>query len=475
MKKKEIQIFDEYVKKSLVENLKKICENVAHKEFFEREKKTSIVENLIAKDVSMSYVGFFYESEFVYSLLKISSINKIYSFDSLASIATNIIKNLYTKRKVNSTDLVDKVLLDFVPIEDIHEEIEQLEGFLLDNKNIKDWIMLSPLFGVGFQGKNELSIGACKIFILDDEKQKRFVEKEEKKDFDLSLILGSSPRFIKGNAYLETTAFGYHGGVFEKSKVVEEAEEKIKKCYSILKLIVKIFKLKRKGWLSFVHPNYWFYVYEEGNEKNGTYCNMDEELIIARGTYDITEDYMEKFINNYPYESINRLLINVNPNQIERRILRALEWFSSGFSEKNESHRYIQYCVALESLLGKQEPLSPLTVEIAERVAFLWTNDVNKRVSIKSDFRNKIFSLRGRILHSGHSIKDEELEYLSKLERAVVVSIVQILKQTKTIKNDNELSLFFDHERFFPRPSPEYFKQLDEIKKSLDSIQKKEQ
>lgn len=465
----------EQLKRSIAENLKKTFANISHKEFLEKDKKSIALENFPDENISISLDGFFYESKIVSSLLKTSSLKDIFSRGSLWNLVSDIAKKIYEKRKISSADLKDKTLMDFIKEDDIYEEIDKFEAILFDKKNIKNWKILLPLSGVVLKDINEVDIGDCNIFILDEEKHKKFANKKKEINYGVSFFWGISPSFETGGTYLETSSFGYHGTSFERSKVVEDAEEKIRKCYSILKIIIKLFKLKSKSWFPVVRPNYWRYIYEEGNERKGTYRCLDEQIVIGEGTYTITRDQIEKLKKNYPFETFNKLLVNKSPNQIEQRILRALEWFSSGFDEKNESHQYIQFCVALESLLGKKDPFSHLTIELAERVAFLWTRNMNKRIRIKSDFKKNVFSLRGKILHGGYSLRSEDFDCLNKLERAVVISMIQILRNVETIKNDNDLDSFFDQERFYPSSSlsPEMLKEMEDIiSKRLEDIKK---
>ncbi|MFW9851818.1 MAG: hypothetical protein ACFFDS_02660 [Candidatus Thorarchaeota archaeon] len=473
MVKEKGQIFNKELKNRIIENLKKVCANIAHKEFFERENKPIALENYPDKDLSITYEGFLCESEIADSLLKIASLKKIYSSSSLMSLVSDIIKRIYESKKILSDELKNKALLSFVQEEDITKELMQFEKNLIDKKNVKNWKILSPLFGIWPSDINELNIGNCRIFILDKERQEKFGK--EKEDFAWSLPLffgGSIPKIIAGNTYLETSAYGYHGGLFERSKIIEEAEINIRKCYFVLKIIIKLFQLKREIDFPFIHPNYWYYVFEDGKEKEGTYSHFEEELVIGKGSYKITKDQIEIFKNNYPFDKFNKLLLNKNPNQIEKRILRALEWFSTGFNEKNASHQFIHYCVALESLLGKKDLFTPLTVELAERVAFLFTRKINTRIRIKSDFRKNIFTLRGKLLHGGYSLSDIDLTHLRILERAVVISIVQILSKVDTIKNDDELAYFFDQERFYPSLTPKELKEIEDVKKDIDKISK---
>ncbi len=81
--------------------------------------------------------------------------------------------------------------------------------------------------------------------------------------------------------------------------------------------------------------------------------------------------------------------------------------------------------------------------------------------------------MRGKILHGGYSLKSEDFDYLNKLENAVVISIIQILRQVEKIKNINDLDSFFDQERLYPSLTPKELREIEDIRKELKDISKK--
>jgi len=460
---KEKQLFKEY--------LDKILSDIAHNDYFDKNKKVIGLNDWIDKEISIGQSGFFYFLRLSEYLSKTRFVDKNYSNSSVSGILKNVIKQIHKKLKLSSKKLKEKVLSDYIEKDTLEKEIEKIESFLNANENIKKWTIIAPFYEIGLKGIDSINIGKCNVFIMDEERKKKFIDKEN--EYSSFFPFSDKPAINEGSVYMETSSIGYHGGKFEASKVSNEAIKNFKDCQAAFKLIVRLFKIKSKYWLPWTNSYYWCYVYAENNEKSGSNIHIGDELIFSKETFDITKEHIEKFRKSYPFENINKLLINVNPSGIEKRILRALEWFSSGFSETNISHKFIQYCVSLDSLLGKKDIHTPVSIALAEKVAFLMTKNKTDRIKWRNYIKTKILGLRGKVLHSGHSLTTDDMDTLYTLESAVIFSIVQILRKIDTVKNDKDLDDYFDNERFFPSPSPEMIKQLEETRKEINSISKK--
>lgn len=463
-KKSENIIISIEIKKQIKDLLYKILGNTAHKIYFEKNEKPTPFVDVVEKDITIGIPGLVSIDKLIQALLKIKEIKNNCSIPSLYFILTRVLNNIYENQKVSSEQLKEKVLLEFTEEDIIEKEIEDIEKIL--NDGIKKWNILSPLQSIQLKDINELFFGKCRIFVMDKVRKEKLQGTRPDK-FSLIPFLGEELTFFEGSVYIETTLTGYHGNRFETSKVVRETNENFSKCLAVLKIITRLFEIKGKPWLSFARPFYWIYLYEEGKESSGQTINAGETLHFSNENYTISKDHIEKFRASYPYENLNKLLLTKGVNEVERRILRALEWFNSGFSEENDSHKYIQYCIALESLLSYSDVFTVSSNEIAERVAFLWTKETSKRIMIKKDFKKNIFRIRARLLHGGFSLREEDYGYLKKLEKAIIISVIKITSEIDNLKTNEDLTKYFDWERFYPQPDPEFLKELAETAKKI--------
>jgi hypothetical protein len=88
-------------------------------------------------------------------------------------------------------------------------------------------------------------------------------------------------------------------------------------------------------------------------------------------------------------------------SDLERRIMRAVAWFSQAVSARERTDRFLKLVIALDSLLGGG-PGEDGGTQVAERLAFLLDPDVERRKAIKKRAKG-YFKLRGPLAHGSRA------------------------------------------------------------------------
>ena len=119
---------------------------------------------------------------------------------------------------------------------------------------------------------------------------------------------------------------------------------------------------------------------------------------------------------------IVRMILNSNDDYAER-IKTASLWYLEGYCAESDTFKFIDYTIAVESLLGpepkdrkKDKENIPLTQTLSDRFGFSLGESLKDRFKIRKEFK-RIYNIRSRIVHSGKVIlnKDDN-EHLNKLE-----------------------------------------------------------
>lgn len=143
------------------------------------------------------------------------------------------------------------------------------------------------------------------------------------------------------------------------------------------------------------------------------------------------EYYFSKENGNFQIWS---MLIKKQRNELETRIIRAINWLGLSIMEKNNDVACTEIAFSLESLLKLNEQQSPITSSIqgqmSEMIAFICGKNLEERKKIIKDFK-AFYSYRSSIVHGGES--KEEGEYLKYFYMAKDVLI-------KILVNNNYLS-----------------------------------
>ena len=90
-----------------------------------------------------------------------------------------------------------------------------------------------------------------------------------------------------------------------------------------------------------------------------------------------------------------------NPNDIEKRLLKAIDWVGKGLKETDNSKGFIQLMFAIEALLNyrKGEIIEPsILSKVSEFIAFTLGEDYLTRIELEKEFKN-LYGIRSAIAH----------------------------------------------------------------------------
>lgn len=135
--------------------------------------------------------------------------------------------------------------------------------------------------------------------------------------------------------------------------------------------------------------------------------------------------------------------------QLDKRILKSIEWISLSVNEANNDVACTEIAIAFESLLKVSESGSPISsgikIQISETVAFLVGNAFEERIELAEKFK-KIYNFRSAIVHGKDINKaGDYFEYLYMFKDVVTAiltkksfrecdSFEQIYEKIKKIK-----------------------------------------
>ena len=112
-------------------------------------------------------------------------------------------------------------------------------------------------------------------------------------------------------------------------------------------------------------------------------------------------------------------------SKLEDRIVTALSWAGRANVEVRPEQAFIFYTVALESLLGKENPGPGVMARIPMRLTHLLGGDRVRRKALHEDVK-RLYNLRNAIVHAGDSIdlQDADLEDIRHLTNYALTSML---------------------------------------------------
>lgn len=174
-----------------------------------------------------------------------------------------------------------------------------------------------------------------------------------------------------------------------------------------------------------------------GEENSNIYWGSHPPLI-KRLCFEDAEDFM--LDEEYGNMQLWRIYDKKNKNEVETRIVNAVNWIGMAIAEKNNSIALTQAVFAIESLLQRQTKgeifNKSIVASIAEDIAFLLGRDFEERKKYENEFK-EIYCIRSKIAHGKCSdITDYQVLDVINIAKLLVQELIvnPIFKDASTMQ-----------------------------------------
>jgi hypothetical protein len=144
------------------------------------------------------------------------------------------------------------------------------------------------------------------------------------------------------------------------------------------------------------------------------------------------------------------LITKPKKNEIERRLLNAIEWIGKAVDDKDPSKSIVQYVFALESMLQSKERdfISPsILSQIGDWLALIIADSVQDRKAILKHFKD-IYSIRSAVAHGAtKQISLDDLAIAMQLSKRLTMAFL-VTKPYCDITSMEQLSTHFTDLKF---------------------------
>ena len=158
-------------------------------------------------------------------------------------------------------------------------------------------------------------------------------------------------------------------------------------------------------------------------EKTSSAHSGGHSPMVKRLRFEDAEDFMLN--EEYGNLQLWQIYDKKDKNEVETRIINAVNWIGMAIAEKNNSIAFTQAVFAIESLLQRQTKgeifNKSIVASIAEDIAFLIGRDFEERKKYEKDFKD-IYSIRSKIAHG----KSSEITAYQVLD---VINMAKLLVQ----------------------------------------------
>jgi len=145
------------------------------------------------------------------------------------------------------------------------------------------------------------------------------------------------------------------------------------------------------------------------------------------------------------------LINKSNHNEIEERILRAIEWIGMAIDEPTPTISFIQCVFAVECLLKyeKKETINKsIVAQISEYIAFIVGKNKENRKEIDKKFKD-LYALRSKIAHGNNTDElDNELQEIIWLTKQIVINLL-LKPELREIESMEKLRDWIEDMRYF--------------------------
>ncbi len=298
----------------------------------------------------------------------------------------------------------------------------------LKTEKISTYKVFRPIFGINIaKSKTPITLGPYKIY---DTKAHADQLKIDMADMNETLLDGVNVHHL---VCVNTLAR-------ESNKAIEIANALFERFESIMRFILGSRTKRFDVGIIYVRGysrNSAFVVSEDG--KASSYHGQDgmNEPIPIDDAY---------FVNSgMGFDRIWQCLASTSINEIEKRLLLALEWIGQSLNENAPASAFLKSAIALEVLFTHNEKSlinTSILAQISENVAMLLGTDIQSRQKFEAEVK-RLYSLRSSIAHAGNSDVDQaDLDAIQNIARQIVVKILTT-ESLKTITSIADMYKYF--------------------------------
>ncbi|PEO24939.1 hypothetical protein COL24_00905 [Bacillus toyonensis] len=333
-------------------------------------------------------------------------------------------------------DIEDEIILVLRKTKNEVLNIEMIKGIFskLRNQPIKEYEVFYPLYGVKYCKEEPIQIGPFTIYNLEIHR-KHLLKKYPKSDNVFKLKYDEVK--LKDNQFLLISIVvntRNHKSANEKGKV------KLRKFEDAIRFMVADFwKQYDVGVFNF-NSYRWTDGIIVSSDEIGT--STQRTGAISQISLNQRQEVILKSKNGN--DRIWSLFAKSNLNDMEQRIMNAIEWAGKALRDEEPARAFIQYMFAFEALLQFQQKgqlVSPsITYQISEFVAFIVNESLEDRLMTEKMIKD-LYGKRSAIVHGGSTevSKEDLLQAFSLLRNLIVILLVhEEFKDVKSIQQLNE-------------------------------------
>ncbi|KAB1437546.1 HEPN domain-containing protein [Candidatus Galacturonibacter soehngenii] len=332
-------------------------------------------------------------------------------------------------------DYAEDVILDLI-IEDSDIDILKLENYFL-KLPIINFTFLRPLYGLSFYNENIIDKGKYKFISASYIKEYLlgFIPDNPMKEHWINRFLENEKR---GICYVET-----HVATREPAKAEELADKNFKQLDNVLRYMMgDRTSYKKLGVFNYQDESMNFSILKGNND----FLQYNHNNPFRYG-YNKLDSYFFDYKNGNGV--IWDLLNKENKTEIQKRVLRGLEWVGMSINEKDVNMAFIQCFFAIECILQDQQGFitKSISAQISEYVAFILGDNLEARIEIENRFK-KLYDVRSKIAHGNQTdeakINMDEIIEISKL---IIINLLT-KDDLKVINSISELRNYITHKRY---------------------------
>jgi hypothetical protein len=142
-------------------------------------------------------------------------------------------------------------------------------------------------------------------------------------------------------------------------------------------------------------------------------------------------------------DAFNRLC--KTEGELRNKVHRSLDWFLKAFCENDPTDQLVCLFISFESLMAMgSDALHSQTDDLAENIALLIRQSLPQRIEEKSFFKKRVYPLRNRVMHHGHTFEPKDVQVSSRLMVYITYGLIGILKHLDAIKQAGGPRSFFE-------------------------------